>query len=273
MTLLSSGIVSGLFCSIYAGLFTGILFGLLDVFACVLFLWFFDTLLRWLIRALSIRTHSLRLEVVPQDLLFWSWRKGLPGLVAGWAGFLLFWPLYGLLAGCVAGLLSALAVGCASGLSSKQFPIDQRFLPNQGIVRTGYNALCIGLLIWLCFGLLFSLVFGLFFGPTSGVIFGTGGGFCLGLFFALNFGGSDYCGHYLLRYLLWRSGTMPWRLSHFLDTAVSCNLLQRVGGGYRFIHPLFQEYLVSRDILSPAQKRPSQDEKTHARGSLSDKES
>lgn len=273
MTLLSSGMVVALFCYIYSGVFAGIIFGLLDMFACLLALWFLDTLFRWLIRVLSIRSHNLRLDVIPQDVLFWSWKKSIPGLFAGWAGFLLLWPLYGLLTGSVAGLLSALAVGCASGLSSQQFPVDRRVVPNQGILRTGHNALCIGLLIWLNFGLLFGLVFGLFFGLTSGVIFGFSGGFCLGLFFALNFGGSDYCGHYFLRYLLWRSGTMPWRLVYFLDTAVSCNLLQRVGGGYRFIHPLFQGYLVSRDTLSPVQTRPSLDEKIHSSGSLSDKES
>jgi hypothetical protein len=70
------------------------------------------------------------------------------------------------------------------------------------------------------------------------------------MFFGLTFGGSDYFGHYLLRYLLWRSGAMPWSTVRFLEDATERNVLQRVGGGYRFIHPLFQDYFASLGTTS-----------------------
>ncbi len=38
---------------------------------------------------------------------------------------------------------------------------------------------------------------------------------------------------------------MPWHYVRFLDEATERILLYRVGGGYRFIHPLFQEYFAS----------------------------
>ena len=44
---------------------------------------------------------------------------------------------------------------------------------------------------------------------------------------------------------------MPWHYVHFLEEATERILLQRVGGGYRFIHPLFQEYFVSLGMVPP----------------------
>jgi hypothetical protein len=58
-------------------------------------------------------------------------------------------------------------------------------------------------------------------------------------------GGLAYLQHYLLRFLLWRTGVLPWRTIHFLDGAASRILLYRVGGGYRFIHQSFLGYFAS----------------------------
>jgi hypothetical protein len=44
---------------------------------------------------------------------------------------------------------------------------------------------------------------------------------------------------------------MPWHYVRFLDEATERILLQRVGGGYRFIHPLFQEYFASLGTAPP----------------------
>ena len=40
----------------------------------------------------------------------------------------------------------------------------------------------------------------------------------------------------------------PWHAIALLEEATNCILLQRVGGGYRFIHPLVQEYFASLDV-------------------------
>ena len=78
-------------------------------------------------------------------------------------------------------------------------------------------------------------------GPAVGLVIGAFAGPFLGLFF----GGGAYLQHYILRFLLWRARSIPWHYVRFLDEAKERNLLQRVGGGYRFIHPLFQEYFAS----------------------------
>jgi phosphate/phosphite/phosphonate ABC transporter binding protein len=69
----------------------------------------------------------------------------------------------------------------------------------------------------------------------------------------LLFGGLAYFQHYLLRWLFWREGAMPWRYQQFLEEAVDRILLKRVGGGYRFIHPLFQEYFAGTGSTSTVQ--------------------
>jgi eukaryotic-like serine/threonine-protein kinase len=59
----------------------------------------------------------------------------------------------------------------------------------------------------------------------------------LGFWIALALRGLDVVQHYTLRVLLWAEGTFPLRWGRFLDQAVDCNLMHRVGSGYEFIHP------------------------------------
>lgn len=65
-------------------------------------------------------------------------------------------------------------------------------------------------------------------------------------------GGLAVSRHYTLRALLAMRGALPLRLIEFLDFATERVLLQRVGGGYVFIHRLLAEYFAE---LSPAERR------------------
>lgn len=51
--------------------------------------------------------------------------------------------------------------------------------------------------------------------------------------------------HCCLRTLLWYQGYLPRRFSHFLDYATTLIFLQKVGGGYVFIHRLVMEHFAS----------------------------
>lgn len=59
---------------------------------------------------------------------------------------------------------------------------------------------------------------------------------------ALQAGGYAVVKHYVLRFLLWRNGQLPWNLARFLDYATERVFLQKVGGGYIFIHRYLLEY-------------------------------
>lgn len=55
-------------------------------------------------------------------------------------------------------------------------------------------------------------------------------------------GGVTVWRHYVIRWLLARHHTFPFRAQAFLDDATSRILLRRVGGGYSFIHRRLQDY-------------------------------
>jgi len=55
---------------------------------------------------------------------------------------------------------------------------------------------------------------------------------------ALLLGGLACLRHGVLRFLLWRAGSIPWNYPRFLDYAAEHILLRKVGGGYIFIHRL-----------------------------------
>ncbi|MGK7893222.1 MAG: NACHT domain-containing protein [Xenococcus sp. (in: cyanobacteria)] len=56
--------------------------------------------------------------------------------------------------------------------------------------------------------------------------------------------------HFILRLIMWRSGYIPWNYARFLDYATECNLLQKVGGGYIFIHRLLLEHFAQLSYSS-----------------------
>ncbi len=185
---------------------------------------------------LGLRRRS---RTQPSEKLRWSWNSFLQGLVGGLVGGLLGGPLGGLLCG-----------GLFGGLSDTQVDVHSRLRPNQGIQTSGGNALR----SMVVFGLVPGLVFGLIYrGPRFWLVPGLE----YGLIFGLVGGGLAYLQHYGLRFLLWRSGAMPWRYVRFLKETTERILLQRVGGGYRFIHPLFLDYFASLGTPVPPLSVPS----------------
>jgi len=90
-------------------------------------------------------------------------------------------------------------------------------------------------------------------GPVVGLVVGLS----FGLLGGLVFGGTAYLAHYALSFFLWCTGAIPWHYVRFLEETTERILLQRVGGGYRFIHPLFQEYFASGAVLPAPVVAPS----------------
>lgn len=69
----------------------------------------------------------------------------------------------------------------------------------------------------------------------SGVLF-------WGLLAGLWYGLLDVVQHYTLRFLLYRMGCIPRDYAKFLDYGVKLVFLQKVGGGYIFIHRFLQDH-------------------------------
>lgn len=73
-----------------------------------------------------------------------------------------------------------------------------------------------------------------------GVIVGSIPGVFLG-------GGFEAYKHCMLRVTLWSFGYSPWNYSRFLRYCTERGFLQRVGGGYRFVHALLRDYFADTE--------------------------
>lgn len=187
-------------------------------------------------------------KIEPVEKLTWSWKKAgkkaLVGLVRG-LGIGLG---VGLLVG-FAGLGVGLVGGLAAGLGATK--IEATTKPSQGMWNSAKNFALVGLVGGLLFGLvglLFGLLFRLLGTPVRELAIGLNVGLNVGLLsglVGLDYGGAFCIQHFTLRLILCRQGHIPWNYARFLDKAVEHLFLQRVGGGYIFIHRLLLEHFAA----------------------------
>ena len=141
--------------------------------------------------------------------------------------------LLGMLIGTMfGGFIGVLLSGLQGGLKVMT-DIHHIIKPNQEIWKSARNSILV-----MAISMLFVLLLVPFSRPGI-ILAGT-----FGLAGALGFGGLACIQHVVLRFLLWRSGRMPWNLPRFLDYAAERILLRKVGGGYMFVHRLLLEYFV-----------------------------
>ena len=199
--------------------------------------------------------------IQPAETIIWPWERLWQNLtrakllkstllvatLEGLSYLVIFGPLGGLMNALTIGLCFWLFVGLIMGVSSSTLDEQLRAKPNQGIRRSAWNGLRAGLSIGLVSGL-FSFLTSIF---TLGLSFRQ---LTLGLVAVLTIGlivwflnGGQVClRHGILRFLLWRAGSIPWNYVHFLDYATKRILLRRVGGGYSFIHRLLLEHFTGQ---------------------------
>jgi hypothetical protein len=119
--------------------------------------------------------------------------------------------------------------------------IQQSKKSNQGIFRSAKNAAIIGVFIFGVFGLS---------NGTRVFEIGRWLGFGLigGLFGAITGGGSACIQHFSLRLLLYHKKYAPWNYARFLDYATERLFLQKVGGGYIFVHRMLLEHFAEMSL-------------------------
>ena len=95
------------------------------------------------------------------------------------------------------------------------------------------------------------VLIGLLVGLVDGLSYWLLAGLSAGLLVGLLKGGLASLRHYVLRFLLWRTGSVPWHYVPFLDYAAERILLRKVGGGYIFIHRLLLDYFALLETPFP----------------------
>ena len=196
-------------------------------------------------------------RIRPIDNLQWSWRlarQNLPeGLLYTGLFVLMFVTIFKILNFELLGMAGAygLMLGFMSWLVSafRGLDVKTKLQPNQGIWQSARNAVILGLGMGLLSALFIATIdvvlrdqgfwdsFNLFALFMSGSFFG--------LLAAMIGGGKAVLQHVLLRHMLYRRGLMPWNYARFLRYCCDRIFLQKVGGGYIFIHRLLLEHFAS----------------------------
>jgi hypothetical protein len=212
--------------------------------------------------------HSITRDIRTAEAMSWSWQGALKGCLWGFAGgglvwlpWLIFWRKYcGFMSEhWIVFLLSFMLIGgeTIAILNGLHYRIlETKTIPNEGIILSIKNALKVGFLCWPIYALTmwsfyvylrpdFTL-FGVNYNFQGGSLKAEYFSFFLSLTIfslsALFLGGLDVIKHYILRSILYLTGQIPRKYSHFLDHANQLNFLQKVGGGYIFLHRLLLEH-------------------------------
>lgn len=128
------------------------------------------------------------------------------------------------------GLILGGIVGMIRGLTKPG--IDEYYRPNQGMFQSIGNSLIFGLITGI---IMFMGAKFLRWIPITWGIYGLCFGMAAG-------GGAAFLKHFILRLILYFNGDIPWNYARFLDWATERIFLQKVGGGYIFIHRLLLEH-------------------------------
>ncbi len=196
------------------------------------------------------------------------------GLLVRLGDGLIFGLGYGLNDALCAGLSYWLLLGLFQGISHERVDDQDRRVFNQGIRRSFRNSGIMGIISGAVIGAMGALSTGLSVGLSAAVSVGQSNGLAVvnsvdlghglragllaaqhfgqqygwllavsgGLLVWASYGGLAILRHAVLRLLLRRTHTFPWRAAPFLEDAKARILLRRVGGGYSFMHRLLLDY-------------------------------
>ncbi|NEQ08108.1 MAG: hypothetical protein F6K37_19785, partial [Moorea sp. SIO4E2] len=169
----------------------------------------------------------------------------ISGLFVGSSLGLIFRLILWLMLGLIGGLMCELMFVLIKGLTEEE--IKTRNKPNQGIKESAKNIVIVSLISWPVIFLsvvLLPLVSAENVEPVS-LLIGLIGAFMIAMLLGFSFAGRPVIQHFVLRLILWRSGSIPWNYAHFLSYATERRLIKQVGGRYRFIHDLLREHFAS----------------------------
>ncbi|MEL7071698.1 MAG: NACHT domain-containing protein [Cyanobacteria bacterium J06581_3] len=240
---LESSLILGLIFGTTAGLIDGLINGLTDALISMQIFGLIFGL-----------TTTIQGDIQPVETLKWSLKAAkkfiftgfIYGVIFGLILGLIFGTTAGLIDGLVDGLILGLILGLIAGLiyGLRGPGMQKRTNPNQGIWKSARNSLVFGLIFVLIFGVTAGLIYGL----VDGLSFKLIDGLIFGLIGTLSGGGSASLRHFSLRLMLYRMGYAPWNYARFLDYATERLFLQKVGGGYIFVHRMLLEHFAQMEF-------------------------
>jgi len=196
-------------------------------------------------------------QINPVEILKWSGKKARNNLILGVSLGLIIgvisrtifalvfetkgqffhpWTQHSIILGLGWGLSAGLTFGLIRGFIGSG--IATVTVPNQGIWNSAKNAVLLAIIGVFCMRLIRTLL------NTSSILWEL-----IGLCFGLVAGGGEVCvKHLVLRFVLYCNGYIPWNYARFLDYCTQLIFLQKVGGGYIFVHRLLLEHLAQMPL-------------------------
>ncbi|MEM6252368.1 MAG: NACHT domain-containing protein [Cyanobacteria bacterium P01_D01_bin.156] len=182
------------------------------------------------------------------------------GLVAGASLSLMVGGLFYviILWGVIWGLITGLPWGLIWGLiESLKADIQTQVKPNQGILNSGRNVL-----VLICLVLPIAVIIRIWLPSALNLVDISWTQLDEEQIFAIAHilmtilllktidqgGGEAYLRHYALRFVLARSGKLPYLYVNFLNYCTERLLLQRIGGRFRFLHRTLQEHFAAMPL-------------------------
>ncbi|PSB14025.1 hypothetical protein C7B76_17695 [filamentous cyanobacterium CCP2] len=221
---LLGGLLSGVSLGIFLGLLSGVVAGIMDRLTGGEF------------------TENV---LSPTEKLRWSWSAIKTKLI--------FWLPVGVISGLtfhaigaltttlpiaiLSGLITGITSGILTGLSASS-EVETKTFPNQGIWESAKNFLLTAVI-----GSTTLSIAALLLGIPMPYYFAT----MLGVLISLSLGGSACIVHLSLRFTFWLDRRMPWNYAQFLNSAAQLTFLQKVGGGYIFVHRLLMEHFARKN--------------------------
>lgn len=194
-------------------------------------------------------------KIRPVETLNWSWDAVKKALTLGLGLGVMTWMISRMIGFVIVAPLIVLVY------ELKGRNLDRKQFSNQGIWQSLKNAAILAAIaaavLGLTAGLMSAQILTLIIGPASASAqLGTAwmqeftvrsilSGILVGLFYGLNQAGTACIQHLTMRVLLYWHGSIPWNYTCFLDYARKLIFLQRVGGGYLFIHRLLLEHFTT----------------------------
>ena len=170
-------------------------------------------------------------------LIVWSFNQRI-------IAALIFGANAGLILGAIAGLIIGVRKSLTEGFVAE---IENKTIPNQGIRQSLLNFVRLSIISYFPSFVLYFLLYLLLskLGQDFKWFVTFAGSFGLALIFGIA-ETRAFIEHFVLRLILCWNGYAPWNYARFLDYATKQLLMQRVGGGYRFLHRLLQEHFADR---------------------------
>ncbi len=198
----------------------------------------FSSLIFMLVFGLRGLGRQITNDIQIQIGFTWSWRSVTKGALAGVSFGILLGLLLGSRFGLMIGTITSIITSIFSGYRGRL--AENESSPQTILWLSTRNALVNGIILGTALGFVITFIGDVTLGITYGV--------SLGLLAVFWYGGLDVLQHFLLRFILWQSGLIDWKLNSFLDYSVKRIFMRKVGNGYIFIHRILQDYFASKSI-------------------------